>query len=130
MKEMKEYALPLLCISLGIVFLYFGFQQISNPDDWTGFIPDFLTGEKITANNIVIFNGIMELTLGIFLIIGLYVKFSSLILSIHLFIIALSIGFNPLGMRDFGLAAATLVIFLLSNKNYGVDAWFENRMES
>lgn len=111
MKIHKELAMPILRISLGLVFLYFGFQQISNPDSWISFIPEFLTGSFLSPNNLVISNGILELSLGTFLILGLYTRFSSLVLSVHLFFIAISIGFSPIGVRDFGLAASTLAVF-------------------
>jgi uncharacterized membrane protein YphA (DoxX/SURF4 family) len=112
---MKKYyphvAKPLLRIALSLVFLYFGFSQIISPDNWAGFVPNFLNGSIFSANNWVVFNGMLEITLGIFLLIGLYTRFASLILSIHLFFIAISIGFSPLGIRDFGLALATLAVF-------------------
>lgn len=115
--EKKKIAKPLLRIVLSLVFLYFGISQIISPSNWAGFVPGFLTG-GFSANNWVIFNGILEITLGLFLIIGLYVGFSSIILAVHLFFIALSVGFNPIGIRDFGLAFATFVIFL-----NGADKW-------
>ncbi|MEK6898578.1 MAG: DoxX family membrane protein [Nanoarchaeota archaeon] len=123
--NLEKYSYPLLSISLAVVFLYFGFSQISSPDDWAELVPDFLTGVILTANNWVIFNGILELTFGIFLLIGLYSRFSALILGIHLLFIAFSIGFNPVGIRDFGLAMATIALFLM-NKKYGVDFWVAN----
>ena len=50
--------------------------------------------------------------LGTLMLVGLYTRVSSFILALHLFGIAFSIGFNSLGIRDFGLAFATLVVFL------------------
>lgn len=122
MGRFERFAIPVLCIGLGLVFLYFGFQQVYSPDAWAGFIPSFLSQGVMTVNNWVMLNGVLELTLGIFLIIGLYTRFSALILSVHLFFIALSIGFTPIGVRDFGLAVATFVIFLNGAHPYGVDA--------
>ena len=77
-----KYAKPLLRIGLSLVFLYFGFMQISSPDEWAGFVPSYALVFNLTANNFVIMNAIMELTLSLFLILGLYTRFSSLILSI------------------------------------------------
>ena len=111
---------PLLRIGLSLVFLYFGFQQITSPNEWVSFVPDWALKFSfgLSANNIVMANAILELTLGIFLIIGLYTKFSALILSLHLFGIAFSMGINQIAVRDFGLAVATLVVFL-----NGMDSW-------
>ena len=112
----------ILRIALSLVFLYFGFQQIISPDDWIGFVPEFATGFGLSANNLVIMNAILEISLGIFLIIGLYTRFSALILSLHLFGIAFSIGLNPLGVRDLGLAVATLVVFINGPDKFTIDA--------
>lgn len=106
---------------MALVFLYFGFQQVYAPDNWTVFVPSFLTSVALTSANIVVFNGILELTLGTFLLIGLYTRFSALVLSLHLLGITLSIGFTPLGVRDFGLAAATFALFLLDDGLLSID---------
>jgi len=119
--KMEKYARPLLRIAMSLVFLYFGFQQVYSPDNWTGFVPKFLTNTIITANNIVVLNGIMELSLGLFILIGLYTKFSSLILAVHLFGISFSLGLTPLGIRDFGLSFATFSVFLNGADEYTLD---------
>lgn len=117
----RELSIFLLRIALSLVFFYFGYSQISNPDFWTGFIPDFVLGFGLSANNFVVFNGMMELVFGLFLILGLYTRFASLVLSLHLFGIALSVGFSPTGVRDFGLAFATLAVFLFGPDKYALD---------
>jgi len=124
---MEKYAKPLLRIAMSLVFLYFGFQQVYSPDNSTGFVPELLTSTIITANNIVILNGIVELSLGLFLIIGLYTRFASLILALHLFGISFSLGFTPLGVRDFGLSFATLAVFLNGPDQYTLDAKFAKK---
>lgn len=126
---MEKFAKPLLRISMALVFLYFGFQQVYSPDDWAGYVPKFLTSVIITANNLVILNGIVELSLGIFLLIGIYTRLSSLILALHLFGISFSIGFNPLGIRDFGLSFATLVVLLNGPDQYCLDSKFVKKKE-
>lgn len=116
-----RFAKPLLRMGLALVFLYFGFSQVIAPDNWTGYIPDFLVSTIITANNWVMINAILELTLGTFLLIGLYTKTSSLILGLHLIGITLSIGITPVGIRDFGLTIATLVVYLNGVDKYSLD---------
>jgi len=115
----KDFSKTLLRIGLSLVFLYFGYQQVTSPDNWVGFVPNFLSNlNNITPNNIVLMNGVIELILGTFLLIGLYTKFSSLILGLHLIGITFSMGFNQIAVRDFGLTVATFVVFL-----NGVDSW-------
>lgn len=124
----KNLAIVLLRVSLALVFLYFGINQVYDPGSWNGFVPDFFKVSGISANNIVLFNGFVELVLGTFLLVGLYVRFSSLILSLHLFGIALTIGFSPLGVRDFGLAFATLALYLYGCDKYTIDYKYENKI--
>ena len=126
----KDLAPVILRIALALVFLYFGFSQVYNPDKWANFVPEFVVLSNMTANNLVIFNGVLELVLGSFLIIGLYVRFSSFILAIHLLGIAVSIGFTPLGVRDFGLAFATFALYLLGPDKYTIDYKYESKQIS
>lgn len=123
----NEIGKIILRISLALVFLYFGVMQLQDPGAWSGFVPDFVTFSFLSANNIVVFNGFMEIVLGTFLIVGLYVRFASLVMSLHLFGIAFSIGFSPLGIRDFGLAFATLALFFLGADRYTVDNKFAKK---
>ena len=123
----KELAPVILRLSLGLVFLYFSISQLRDPGAWSGFVPNFLHVSGISANNVVVFDGLIELVFGTFLIIGLYVRVSALIMSLHLFGIAFSIGFSPLGIRDFGLAFATLALFFFGYDRYTLDYKFANK---
>ncbi len=125
--QSNEIGKIILRVSLALVFLYFGIMQIRDPGAWSGFVPDRFHVSGISANNIVIFNGFMEIVLGTFLIVGLYVRFAALVMSLHLFGIALSIGFSPLGIRDFGLAFATLALFFIGADRYTVDNKFAKK---
>mgnify|MGYP001569950896 CR=1 FL=1 len=112
MENLEKFAKPLLRIAMSLVFLYFGFQQITAPNEWTGFVPNFALSLGVSARGIVIANALLELIFGALLIAGLFTRIAALILSLHLFGIAFSLGFNDLGIRDFGLAFATLAVFL------------------
>ena len=125
--HLETYSKPLLRISLSLVFLYFGYQQITAVDEWVGFVPDFALGFGVAAETLVMSNALLELVLGFFLLIGLYTRVVALVLALHLFGIALSIGFNPLGVRDLGLAFATLAIFLSGSDDYCLDRKFEKQ---
>lgn len=126
----KEAAPLLLRISMSLVFFYFSFSQLKDPTAWAGYVPNSLIIGGLSANNLVVINGFIELLFGLFLITGLYTRISSLILGVHLFGIALSIGFSPVGIRDFGLALATLTIFLFGPDKYTLDSKFEKKKET
>ncbi|MDP4039522.1 MAG: DoxX family protein [Candidatus Pacearchaeota archaeon] len=121
MKNLKTYSKPLLRISLSFLFLYFSIQQFIAPESWISFVPDIALSLGFTAKTLVLLNAFFELFFGVLLIIGLYTRFSSLVLALHLFGIAFSIGFNPLGMRDLALALATFSVFLNGPDRYCID---------
>jgi len=125
MKDLERYGKPLLRIALSLVFLYFGFQQITSPDAWVGFVPGFLVTFGIAAKTIIFMNALLELSLGTLMLLGLFTRFSALILALHLFGIAASLGFNDLGARDFGLACATLAVFLFGSDFLCLDQKFK-----
>ncbi len=109
---LEKYAKPVLRIGMSLIFLYFGYQQLTNNASWQGFVPDFALILGLTAEKIVMFNSIFELSFGLLLLFGIYTRIVALLLSIHLFIISFSLGFSDLGIRDFGLAIATFVVFM------------------
>ena len=125
MRSLKRFSKPLIRIVMSMVFLYFGYQQITSPVEWSGFVPDFALSFGLSATSIVIMNSLLELSLGTLLLLGLFTRFSSVILALHLFGIAFSLGFSDLGVRDFGLAIATLTIFLNGADDFCLDRKFK-----
>ena len=110
--KLEEYSKSVLRIALSFVFLYFGYRQITDSENWISFVPGFVLSFGLSAETLVIMNAFFELGFGTLMLIGLYTRVSSFVLALHLFGIAFSIGFNPLGIRDLGLSFATLVVFL------------------
>ena len=109
----KEYAPSVVRISLALVFLWFSANQFIYVNDFVGLIPDFLVSVSGYSPAVfVMLNAFVEFTLGMFLLLGINVRFSSLILGIHLIGIAFAVGYGPVMVRDLGLALATLSIFL------------------
>jgi len=118
--KLRNYSSVFLRVSISFLFLWFGASQLSDPSFWTSFVPSFVTDLSFvpSAQTLVIFNGIFEIIFGLLLLIGLFTRLSAGLLALHLFGIALSIGYNPLGIRDFVLALATASVFLA-----GPDPW-------
>jgi uncharacterized membrane protein YphA (DoxX/SURF4 family) len=55
----STYSLSILRISLGVVFLYFGWTSIVTPQMWTGFVPTW-TNIFLPAQTLVQLHGIVE----------------------------------------------------------------------
>lgn len=109
------YATLVLRLGLAVVILWFGVEQLSNASAWTIWVPDWATAVGLSAEQIVYLNGTFEVIAGILLICGIALPLVSLLLALHLFLIAFEIGVDPTGVRDFGLAVALLALALLTS---------------
>lgn len=130
----KQYAPILLRIGLSIVFLWFGIHQIINPESFLGYVPALFDTHPntmmhehplqslhtlpITPHILIMGNGFFETILGILLITGIFIRVVALLLSLHLVGIMVSLGYNDIAVRDFGLFLATLSVAL-----HGPDQW-------
>jgi uncharacterized membrane protein YphA (DoxX/SURF4 family) len=122
-KKMTIIAPATVRIGLSLVFLWFGSQQILDANVWTGLIPTQVTQlSGISALSFVYMNGAFEIIFGLCLLVGFFTRLSALLLAIHLLGITVTIGYNDVGVRDFGLTMASLSVFL-----YGADAWSLDR---
>lgn len=117
MIELQKYGPVVLRISISLVFLWFSISQFMAPDEWIGYLPDFLASTSQPLFFIYA-NATVELVLGILLIIGFFTRVVALLLSIHLLSITIALGYNAIAVRDLGLTLATFSIFL-----NGPDAW-------
>lgn len=110
---LEAYAAPMLRISMAMVILWFAFQQLGNASAWTPYIPDSAVSiSGLSAISLVYLNGMFELVFGVLLLFGIYTRISALLLSLHLFDIMYVVGYGEIGVRDFGLAFATLTVFM------------------
>lgn len=102
------------------MFLWFGFSQLIDTLRWVDIVPvwavDLL---HIPPAMIVMANGLLEVVLGSLIALGFFVRISSTILAIHLFVIAWDFGFNATGIRDIGLALATSALAFMYGEDRG-----------
>ncbi len=116
----EAYGHLILRVSLALVFLWFGINQLYDPFAWTGLVPQFFT-QFILAKSLVIANGCVEIILSLFLISGTYTRIVSILLGLHLLGIAVSLGYSAIAVRDFGLSLATLSIAFFEPDRFTVD---------
>ena len=116
--KLEDYSPIILRIGISLVFLWFGLTNIFTPDNLVVYLPEFAFSLSIQPTTIMLINGIFETIFGFLLLIGLFTRTSSFLLTIHLLIIALSLGYNDITIRDLGLAIATFAIFI-----HGKDKW-------
>jgi hypothetical protein len=115
---MRRFGKQFLRFTFIIVFTYFAVSQFMNPEMWTGFVPKFLASTTDTARTWVHINAVLESLAVVFLAFDRLVKWVTFLLALHLIGIATTIGFTPIGVRDFGLALSVLALsFLEWNEN-------------
>lgn len=124
----KSSAPVVLRIVFAFVFFYFGFVQLGNANMWTSYLPDWVGNLPISEYKFVLLNGWFEIIGAILLVLGAYVRPVALLLAIHLFGISASIGIDPTGVRDIGLAGATLAISLLGGGPFSVDEFIDEEV--
>jgi putative oxidoreductase len=127
----KNLAPIVLRIGLSLVFIWFGYQQLAHVNAWMGFIPDWvLNVAPVSAETLVYFNGSFEVVFGLCLLFGFFIRISALLLALHMINITLTVGYDSIGVRDFGLAIASISMFLLGESAFSVDSYLKNRKQA
>ena len=110
---MKIYAPSVLRLGMVAVILWFSLQQFMHNNQYTAYVPDSVVAlSHMSAGMLVFFNAVFELVFGILLAFGWQTRLVSLLLALHLFDIMYVVGYGEIGVRDFGLAMATFVVFM------------------
>lgn len=120
--SIEPYAPSVLRFGIAAVILWFGTQQLMHPDAWTAYVPvSVVTITHMSALTIVHLNALFELFFGFLLVIGWRVRIVALLLALHLLDIMWVVGYGEIGVRDFGLAIATLAICMHGPDPLSVD---------
>lgn len=119
--KMSKYSPILLRTGIAIVFLWFGFSQISNPSAWVRLLPEFTKSFFISSISLIYLNGFFEITFATLLLLGLFTRVTSFLLGAHLLMISYSLGYGPVAARDLSLAIATFAIFLHGADEFCLD---------
>lgn len=111
----EKHAWLILKLGLVAVYLYFAYEQLSNPSAWEGLVPLWFA-DIVPAKTVVLANGTFELIASVLILLNFQVRWLALLLAIHLFVITGVVGFNPTGVRDFGLAMASLSLAIYDGR--------------
>ena len=118
--ENKKDLVPfLLRIGLGIIFFWFGITKFTNVQDWLRYIPPWLQSLiPISMNLFLYIQGAIETLIGLFLILGIFVKKSAFLAALILIVIIITVGFNDVSLRDFGLLMIAISLMILGQGKY------------
>ena len=127
MNKLKLFSPITLRIGIALVFIWFGISQLSDPNSWFGYVPDYaVTLSHLSVGTIVLFNGIFEIIFGSMLLFGFFTRFAALLLALHMLDITFTVGLDATGVRDFGLSIATIAIFLNGMDWFSLDRFRNN----
>ena len=126
---LKRYAPLFLRIGMAIIFLWFSFSQLADPEIWMGMIPSY--AESIAHPlTLVYVNAVFELVFAFLLLLGFKTRFVSGLLTLHLFHIVTILDYGPTGARDFALAIASLSIFMNGPDEFCLDKILKKKENS
>jgi uncharacterized membrane protein YphA (DoxX/SURF4 family) len=123
--KMKEISFLVLRASIAFVVMWFGYQQLSNPEMWLKMLPDWTKSIPLSSINFIYINGWFEMTFGFLLLVGFYTRLVAFLIGIHLLEIVFTLGYGPLGIRDLGLAFSALSIFFYGSSKLSIDNLFD-----
>lgn len=110
----NDTAVFIIRIGLGIFFLLFSISKFTQPLNWAGYIPDFISGllAGIALKQIVfvMLLGLVEAVLGVLLVFGVYTKIIAGIAVALILPIMISQIPNEIAIRDFGLFCMAIAL--------------------
>lgn len=132
-ENLKKYAPILLRFGLAVVFLLFGYQKLSVPEQTRAEIQLLLDIGLGSASAINYYLGLAELLVALGFLLGAYMKYIASLASVLLtgffvsFIWKYGASVDPTLYRDLGLLGGTLSLWFSGAGPISIDAWFESK---
>ncbi len=116
MKRIELVSL-LLRLSLAFSFIYVAIASFITPNNWIGFIPDFLPGNFITRAYYLTFFSFYEVLLGLWLLSNKKTFYAAILSSATLFAITITnISAMDIVFRDVSLFLAAVALTVLTKR--------------
>ena len=111
-EKYKGYSPILLRVTVSLIFLWFGLNLLFDTANWLGWLPQWVFALPLSSELFLKLNGGFQAVFGLLLLLGYFTRVSALLLSLHLFGIAVNLGYNDIFIRDLGLSLITFSVFL------------------
>jgi uncharacterized membrane protein YphA (DoxX/SURF4 family) len=130
MTNLQRYSPVIVRVGLALVFVWFGVNQFMDTNAWLGYMPQSVIDiSHLSAATLVHLNGAFEIIFGIALLLGFFTRFAALLLALHILDITYVVGFDSIGVRDFGLSMATVAVFFHGADFLTLDAYLKKGQE-
>lgn len=121
-EKYKDYVSVFLRIGIAFVFLYFGVNEVINPDFGLTYISEWAKNLiPIDLELFVFLFGIGHIIGAALLILGFLTRETALIVVLVLLSIIINLGFNELSARDFAIMLSAIALFLNGPGKWSVD---------
>lgn len=104
-----------LSFFLAFVVIWFGYNEVTNPEQWVAFVPSFLGGGD-TTQYLVVAHGIILILSGLSLIFSFHRRKAALVVLLMLAGIVFTLlsvsGLDEIAVRDIGLLGMALALSL------------------
>ncbi|MBI5728801.1 MAG: DoxX family protein [Candidatus Magasanikbacteria bacterium] len=112
--------------AFAVLFLWFGTEQLLNPDMWVAFLPAWTGYLPVPSLMLIQFNGWFEIVFALLLALGGFTRLVAAALSLHLLGIAVTAG-GAIGMRDFALSIMGGALVFSRPDAWTLDALFAKK---
>ncbi|OGI91234.1 hypothetical protein A3A09_00285 [Candidatus Nomurabacteria bacterium RIFCSPLOWO2_01_FULL_42_20] len=110
---MKKTSFHILRVGLAITFLWIAVLIFKEPEAWGAMLQPWAAGLlPIPIETAMIGTAVLDLLIGFLLLLDVWVLLAAILGSIHLLIIIITVGINPITVRDVGLLAGTLALLI------------------
>jgi len=124
-EEHRHYGTFIARVGIAAVFLWFGIDKFVHTDNWIGWVPMWMqTLIPISLTSFMYIQGLIEALAGFLLLIGYKMRFAAFLAVITLLGIELAMfgtGQTEIMLRDAGLLAASLSLFITGSDCLSVD---------
>ncbi|MBI2624853.1 MAG: DoxX family membrane protein [Candidatus Nealsonbacteria bacterium] len=114
---MKTASFHILRVGTAITFLWIGILILKDPQLWGGFIQSWVSDLlPISTGNIALGAAFFDIFVGVLLLVDYFAWLAALLGAIHIFLVLFVSGINAITIRDIGLLAAAVALFIDSYK--------------
>lgn len=119
---MRKVSFHILRVGLAITFLWIGILILKQPEAWGGYLrPWALKLLPIPLSQAMIWTAVLDIIIGIFLLINVFVGLASFAGAIHLIIILIVSGITDITVRDIAILSAIIAITIDSLPKVFID---------
>jgi len=110
---MKKSSFHILRVGLAITFLWIGVLIFRNPEAWGGYLEPWAAGLlPVSLSEAMIGTAILDIAIGALLLADIFTWLAALVGAIHLVIVLTVSGITDITVRDIGLLAGLIAIFI------------------